>query len=51
MKLELLVIRSKDIYLLARFYEQLGLEYHQHGKGPMHYRAINYPINIASKQP
>lgn len=42
MKLKLLVIRSKDIHLLVSFYKQLGLEfeYHQHGKGPMHYSCL-----------
>ena len=39
MKLHLLVIRTADPTKLKEQYEQLGFEfdYHQHGKGPMHY--------------
>jgi len=39
MKINLLVIRTRDIKLLSKFYTDLGLEftYHQHGNGPFHY--------------
>lgn len=41
MKLNLLVIRTKDIEVLKSQYELLGIvfEYHKHGKGPYHYAA------------
>lgn len=41
MKLKLLVLRSPNPALLMQFYSTLGLDfdYHQHGKGPMHYAA------------
>lgn len=41
MKLNLLVIRSKEPEVTMRFYKQLGLdfEYHRHGNGPFHYSA------------
>ncbi len=39
MRINLIVIRTKNIKELAGFYSKLGLEfkYHQHGKGPFHY--------------
>lgn len=41
MKWKLLVLRSPNPALLMQFYSTLGLDfdYHQHGKGPMHYAA------------
>ena len=41
MDIRLLVIRTKDIKILADFYSMLGMsfEYHQHGKSPFHYSA------------
>lgn len=41
MKVNLIVIRTKDIELLANFYQKLGIQfqYHRHGKGPFHYSA------------
>ena len=41
MKINLIVIRTKDIDQLANFYQKLGIQfdYHQHGKGPFHYAA------------
>lgn len=39
MRLNLIVIRTKNINELSAFYEKLGFhfDYHRHGKGPMHY--------------
>lgn len=39
MDLRLLVLRTTDMKLLAKFYEQLGFsfEYHKHGNSPYHY--------------
>jgi len=39
--LNLVVLRSSDIYLLAEFYSQLGLVFaeHQHGNAPKHLTA------------
>jgi len=39
MKINLLVLRCKDIEVAKRFYEKLGFEFieEQHGKGPVHY--------------
>lgn len=41
MEIRLIVLRTGDTKQLAHFYTVLGLnfEYHQHGKGPMHYAA------------
>ncbi len=41
MHLNLIVIRSSQIHQLAEFYQSLGLsfDYHQHGKGALHYAA------------
>lgn len=41
MKLNLLVLRTKDIELLKSQYALLGFnfEYHRHGNGPMHFSA------------
>ncbi|MFK7980067.1 MAG: TonB family protein [Saprospiraceae bacterium] len=41
MKIKLIVVRTKDIELLANFYQKLGIQfqYHRHGKGPFHYSA------------
>ncbi|MCB1179696.1 MAG: hypothetical protein KDK36_19115 [Leptospiraceae bacterium] len=55
MKLNLLVIKSKNIHDLKDQYEMLGIkfEYHKHGEGPMHYSSIIdgivfeiYPIKV-----
>ena len=39
MKLNLLVLRCKEIEVTKRFYKKLGVEFikEQHGKGPVHY--------------
>ena len=39
MRINLVVVRTKNIKALAEFYNKLGInfEYHQHGKGPFHY--------------
>ena len=39
MKLNLFVLRCKDIEVTKKFYEKLGFEFieEQHGKGPVHY--------------
>jgi len=39
MKINLLVLRCKDIEVTKRFYEKLGFEFikEQHGKSPVHY--------------
>lgn len=39
MRINLIVVRTKNTKKLAEFYERLGIEfeYHQHGKGPFHY--------------
>ncbi len=41
-KLNLLVLRCRDIDVSREFYEQLGLEFEQeqHGSGPVHYAAV-----------
>jgi len=41
MKINLIVIRTKDIDQLVNFYQKLGIQfdYHRHGKGPFHYAA------------
>jgi len=38
-RLNLTVIRSRDIHASVKFYEALGLKFelHSHGKGPKHY--------------
>ena len=45
-KLNLTVIRSKDIHSSVKFYELLGLrfELHSHGRGPKHYATINSEV-------
>ena len=42
LKLNLLVLRCRDIDVSRGFYEQLGLvfEREQHGSGPVHYAAV-----------
>src|SRR5690349_20130890 len=39
MILKLIVIRTRDLERLAKYYQDLGLslEYHKHGKSPYHY--------------
>ena len=39
MKINLLVLRCKDIEITKRFYEKLGIEFikEHHGKSPIHY--------------
>ena len=39
MRLNLLVLKTHQLHLLADFYRLLGCTfvYHQHGKGPLHY--------------
>ena len=39
MRINLIVLRTKNIKELAKFYEKFGInfEYHQHGNGPFHY--------------
>jgi len=41
-KLNLLVLRCRDIEVSREFYEQLGFEFEreQHGPGPVHYAAV-----------
>lgn len=60
MLLNLLVIKTKDIEQLTKFYSLLGLEfeYHKHGNGQFHYSAeISnlifeiYPLNGSQAQP
>ena len=42
-RLNLIVIRSKDIHISVKFYELLGLKFelHSHGKGPKHYATVD----------
>jgi len=56
-RLNLVVLRSKDIDRAARFYEQMGLRFtrHAHGSGPIHYSSeVNglvfeiYPVTESS---
>jgi len=39
MRVNLIVVRTKNIKELAEFYERFGIkfEYHRHGNGPFHY--------------
>lgn len=42
MRINLIVLRTKNIDELSGFYEKLGIrfEYHRHGNGPAHYSAV-----------
>ena len=42
-RLNLTVIRSKDIHTSVKFYKLLGLQFelHSHGKGPKHYATVD----------